>query len=396
MNTSLLASLSKLSSLELGSPKWREVAEQIVAELEPSVEAIGRRISRQAYLVWDRDRDDIVQIVRVVHWRQLQEVSVENVFSFPLEAWEAVLVTRARSAVRDWASTVDVTGISGFSGIARRRRSMYEVRERIEADFGELLSDEEVAETYNDRLMSSLGARVHSALAHGADMRGVRVSTDVDLSAYPGPTSVEGVVAEHLADAEAVSVVELAIAESFYENAELGTVARAWLSGSIDDGLPSASWVARKTRISPAKVRKHLRRVQALLAGFRLTGARRDATSIAIACAVADALFYDDRLGRVAELRWERWTEGVELTAERIAERMSRPVADVRRAIVVLDSFVDDHLADPHVPDLRRLDDPPTVDSWRRPVDLPTADPFTDPACTADRGPAIAGSQSCV
>ena len=237
---------------------------------------------------------------------------------------------------------------------------------------------------------------MHSALAHGADMRGVRVSTDVDLSAYPGPTSVEGVVAEHLADAEAVSVVELAIAESSYEDTELGTVAHAWLSGSIDDGLPSASWVARTTEISPAKVRKHLRRVQALLAGFRLTGARRDATSIAVACAVADALFYDDRLGRVAELRWERWTEGVELTAERIAERMSRPVADVRRAIVVLDSFVDDHLADPHVPDLRRLDDPPPVDGWRRPVDLPTDDPFTDPARTDDRGPAIAGSQSCV
>ena len=34
---------------------------------------------------------------------------------------------------------------------------MYEVRERIEADFGGLLSDDEVAETYNARLLGGSG-----------------------------------------------------------------------------------------------------------------------------------------------------------------------------------------------------------------------------------------------
>lgn len=345
MNTNhLFDDLETLSDLEVDSSTWRALAERILASSEASMRIASRRASHQPHIVWERDRDDILQLVRMVHWRMLSEVGAGKVFAFPFEAWEAVLLTRARSAVRGWASAVEVTGISGYSGAARRQRAMHEVRERIEVDFGERLTDDEVAETYNDRIESDAGRRVHSAQAQAADLRGVSVVAGADLARLPSTESVERLVTDRLARTTTKTLVARTIEEASAKDAQLGVIAKAWLSSWPDKDLPSAAVVARTVGVPVARVRKALDRIRDICRGLQVAGGGDDATSLALARTVAEAWSTDDRLGRVAELRWSRWPERELVSAEEIARRLCRPRADVIRALAEIEQMLERHL----------------------------------------------------
>ncbi len=343
----LFDDLEALSQLEIGTPSWRALAERIFASSEASMRIASRRASHQPHIVWERDRDDVLQLVRMVHWRMLGEVGVGKVFAFPFEAWEAALLTRARSAVRGWASTVEVTGISGYSGVARRQRAMHEVRERIEVDFGERLTDDEVAETYNDRIGGG-PTRVHSAPAQTADYRGVSVVVGADLARLPSTESVERLVADRLADATTMTLVARTIEEASAIDAQLGVIAKAWLSPWPDENLPSTALVARIVGVPVARVRKALDRIRAICRGLQVAGGGDDATSLAVARAVAEAWIADDRLGRVAELRWSRWPERELVSVDEVARRLSRPRADVVRSLEVIEQMLERHLVVEH------------------------------------------------
>ena len=343
----LFDDLETLSQLEIGTPSWRALAERIFASSEASMRIASRRASHQPHIVWERDRDDVLQLVRMVHWRMLSEVGVGKVFAFPFEAWEAALLTRARSAVRGWASTVEVTGISGYSGVARRQRAMHEVRERIEVDLGERLTDDEVAETYNDRI-SGPGPRVHSAPAQTADYRGVSVVAGADLARLPSTESVERIVADRLADEMTATLVARTIEEAAATDAQLGAIAKAWLSSWPDENLPSTAQVARTVGVPVARVRKALDRIRAICRGLQVVGGGDDATALAVARTVAEAWSADDRLGRVAELRWSRWPERELVSVDEVARRLSRPRADVVRSLEVIEQMLERHLVVEH------------------------------------------------
>ncbi len=346
MDDHLFDELDTLSRLEIGTPSWRDLAERILASSESMTRVVAYRASHQKHLVWGRDHDDVVQIVRQVHRRMLDEVGVGRTFPLPFEAWEASLLTRARSAVREVAESSQMTGISGYTGVARRQRALHELRERFEVDLGEQLSDEELADTYNDRLHpdDDDDRRVHGAEATPDDLHGVDVVAGDDLAYLPSQESVEHLVAEQLSLETTTALVARTIAEASAQDPRLGEIARAWLSPWPDGDLLSAAEVARMTGVSTARVRKDLGRLRAIFVGVHLTGGGDDATSLAVARTIAEAHLRDDRLGRVAELRFSRWSEQELVPADQIATLMERPRADIDRALAELETLLEGHL----------------------------------------------------
>ena len=345
MDDTLVDDLEALSKLVVGTPEWRETAERILAAHEETVSVVARKVSRQPGLTWENHRDDIVQLVRETHWRMLEHIGAGFTFPVPFEAWEAALCVRARSAVRAWAESVEVTGISSYSGVARRRRALHELRERFEVDLGLLMSDEEVVETYNDRVHpDDDGRRKHSAQATGDDLAGVSIARGMDLAYLPSAETVERLVTDQLSTEAVTQLIAQTIEEASAANPQLGEIAKAWFSPWPEGDLLSTVEVARLVGVSASTARKALAWIRLIFIGRRVVGGGSDETSLAIARTVADAWMSDDRLGRVAEMRFSCWPANELVPVAEIARRLSRTETEVARAIVEIERLLERHL----------------------------------------------------
>ena len=347
IDDTLLHDLEQLAELEVESPPWRALEARILRATEPMMAIIARRSSRQPGLDWQRDRDEIVQTVREVHLRMLHEVGAHR-FALPLEGWEAALLTRSRSEVRRLAESGGMTGIGAYEGAMRRKRALYELREQLEMDHRALVSDEELVEEHNRAHearaagMAAEGKRLHSSPAQVDDLRsGLVHGLDMDL------VGVDDLVEEVLGTLSAAELVERTIALAAVRDERLGAVAEVWLSSWSGTGqLPSAAAVARELGLSASTVRSHLALARAIARGLVVVGGTAaDTTSAAVVHAIADAWLEDERLARIAELRWSRWAEGGQVVStEQIAERLVRSTAEVDAAVAELESMVDHYL----------------------------------------------------
>lgn len=340
MDRTFLDRLDHLAHLEAGTPQWQALADQLTADAERMVSVAAYRSRNFPNLDWRNDADDLIQIVRGVHLEMLRQVST-GTFPLTYEAWEAVLMTRARSAVRDYATTSSATGLSGYSGVARRQRALHALRERLEVEHGTLVPDERVVEDYNDRRASADG-RPHTGTATVADIAGVHVAGGDALDDISVEQQFESAVEGRLAANQLIEQV-LSLASS--RGDQLVTVATAWLGCWASDGeLPSAAEVAARTGMSAASVRSRLQVVRALAMGCRVIAGKADPGSIAVAQAVADAWLGDARLGRIAELRYERWLDGELVPVSEIARRLQRAEDEVSRALDAIEGLVERHL----------------------------------------------------
>lgn len=341
MDRTFLDRLAQLAQLEEDTLPWSALVEQLTADAERIVRIAASHSKSFPHLDWRNDADDLLQIVRGVHLDMLRQVT-HGTFRLNLEAWEAVLLTRARSAVRAYAATSSATGLSGYSGSARRSRALHALRERLEVEAGTLVGDKTVVDEFNDRRASGSDGRHHAGHATVADLAGVHLAGGDALDDIVVEQPFESTVDDQLAADQLITqVIELASTRGRSTVA----VATAWLARWTSDGeLPSAVEVAERTGISVATVRSHLQVTRALVRGCRVVAGRSDPGSTAVAQAVADAWLEDVRLGRIAELAYERWGEGQLVPATEIARRLQRDEAEVARALAEIEAFVERHL----------------------------------------------------
>ena len=100
LDPTLLEQLQAISMLTVDTPEWKAAVNRFLVASEPLVPGIVVYAGRQPHINLGRDRDELMQIVRETAERMLREVSNRR-FPLPFEAWEAVLLTRSRSAARD-------------------------------------------------------------------------------------------------------------------------------------------------------------------------------------------------------------------------------------------------------------------------------------------------------
>ena len=340
----LIEKLQAISVLTVDTPEWKAAVNDFLVASEQFVPNIVRHIGNQPYIDRQNDNDELKQIVRETAERMLREVSnLTNGLLFV--AWEAALITRSRSALRDYAQSPAATGFTESSGLIRRERAMSELKEWYQVNFGITLSDKELADTYNDRLEGQPG-RVHASRANADDINGIRIEMLDSMIEKSDTNPVEYSVEERLRVEISKRIVDQTIVIASQRDPKIAKIAKVWLD-YLRSGVEhvSAAQIARTLGCSPSFVRQHLNELRVIARGCSVVEGATGAASMAVARAVADAhLSGDELLGRIAELRYERWSERELVPADEIARRVSRDVDEVNRALRVLDEFVEHYL----------------------------------------------------
>lgn len=340
----LVNDLDELSGLTVDSEAWLSLAKKILEQGDDTVWRVARSVSRRPGIIWKTHGDDIAQVVRITLWQMLKNIGAGITFPLQYEAWEAALFVRARSAVSEWADSGEVTGFSGHSGMARRKRSLYQIRSQLEMDYGRQVDDEEVVEVYNGRLDGDGDHRSHSAPATIADFAEPQFTQHVDMTLIPSEVMVETLVTEKLSTEATAQLIEQCVAEASSVNVELGEIARTWFSPWPDGDLLPATEVAGILGISPARVRNRMLTIRAIFIGQHVVGGGKDEETLAIARTIASAWLRDPRLGRVAELRFSKWSDGELLSVQEISQRLARSPTEISRAIDEISSLLDEQI----------------------------------------------------
>ena len=339
MSDNFTSQLRELAALECGTTEWRALAERVSSEAEPLVDAAARRCSRVPGTVWTRDSDDIYQIARMTHWTMLDHVGVAQPLDELIESWDAALAVRVYAAVRAWAETSAVTGLSGYSGVVRRMRSLNAVRSELESAFGQTTSLAEAVDVYNGRLAAGVGGRVHGAHATAADVGGVRYDHLVAVDELEDALDLE---VSAISRVSTERIVSRCVDEAAAVDPELGEIAAVWLRSWDDGGVASIAEVVRRCGITAPSARSAVTRLRSI--AQRVATEELSDASLSIVRTVAAATLADERLGAVAEIRFEAWPAGELVAPAEIAQRMQMSVADVRRALATIERLLAENL----------------------------------------------------
>lgn len=247
-----------LYTTDVDTPDRRTLAEELIeaAEHDGLHDLIARSAAaRTPGVIWQRDADDVRQLVRQTHWQMaLAPLSLEP------GRWVACLLVRSRSATRDWASSPAHTGMSGASGVIRRQRALHAQRARLTAELGYEPTTEEVVAVVAAIQPSGRCGRRHTALPVATDLAGVSMTSlrpsDVSLA----PDTADGVIARLDVERRLAAVIDRCIAA----DPELGRIAAAWLERWDGDRLPTIVDVARRVGRSTAMVRSAVRTIRAI------------------------------------------------------------------------------------------------------------------------------------
>lgn len=234
-----------------------------IVSMDGLTQRVANNYRRYARLTWQRDRDDMCQIVREVAASMLQQLVDQTpvaIKQYP-EMWESSLMVRARSAISAYADSSATTGIGRYTSAARRRRSIANMRSKWGT-----IPDAELLALYNDFV----------AHARKDPHRQSAFVTEADLAApmkiYPAADNViearAGATAPELAPErlDYTKAIARCIKRCVDEDPDLGQAARGWL-GWWPDGEPlTVIDLARRLQISRREASIYVLRIQTLMA----------------------------------------------------------------------------------------------------------------------------------
>ncbi|MHB1718045.1 MAG: helix-turn-helix domain-containing protein [Acidimicrobiales bacterium] len=247
-----------------------QIVVDIVIATDDLCGRIAHRHCRYAGLDWGRDADDLISLVREAELSLLADIAAGDKDALAcVPGFEAGLFTRGHSAIRAYADSVAVTGVSGYTGVKRRQRALVQHQRRIQESGVEPLSPSELVADWNATVASMRkNPRKQGAFAVEADVANpVRVypQDPHDLSAMlPATTPIESV---ETADAIRRTVI---LCEA--QDATLGQVASLWFAWYPDGEMATTQEIANQLSISSRSVRQCIHRIQSAFRKSLLDG----------------------------------------------------------------------------------------------------------------------------
>ncbi len=239
-----------------------DTVNRAIVGMDALAQRVANNYRRYACLTWNRDRDDLCQIVREVAaamLRQLVDQTSVAVEQYPAN-WEASLVVRARSALSAYADSSAVTGVGRYTSASRRQRSIAKMREKLP-----MASDAELLTLYNDYVAHARKDPLRqSAFATEADLVApirIRPTEDSAIEAHAGAATLDS-LPERLDYSKAIS---RCIQRCRTEDPGLGAAATCWFHWWPDDEPLTIIDVARQLRIPRRQAAEYVSRIKTVM-----------------------------------------------------------------------------------------------------------------------------------
>ena len=228
----------------------------------PLCVSIARRAAgKRPGLSWSRDGDDLTAIAMSVA-AELVQRSTTGKAGDPPWRWEAMLTTRANSAIREWAESSALSGVSGMTGAMRRRRSIVTTWERLAADTGRTPTTAEVLAAQRGDALGRSNPGKQGALATAQDVAEIDAAFVTHLQAAESIADFQ----DPLADIELEDTIRSIVTQCAEVDDMLGAFADVWLHRVVSDPDP-LSVVARDVGVGPALARRLVVQVREVAAG---------------------------------------------------------------------------------------------------------------------------------
>jgi len=238
----------------------QQIITDIIVLTDDLCSRVAHRHCRYTGLDWAQDSDDLIELVLEVELQMLNSIAAGDPRALDcIPTWEAAVFVRGHSAIRSYADSPAVTGISGYTGVKRRQRALEQHRRAIQAALHEPLSTAELVEDWNATVASTRkDPKKQGAFATEADIANpVRVyPTD------PGGLSGTALPMSTFDRSDAADIVHRVVSLCWAEGKQLGQVADCWLSWYPDGDPISPTEVAARIGISVYQVTRAIRQVR--------------------------------------------------------------------------------------------------------------------------------------